>query len=38
MVKFKVYTSGFNYFDNKIKKSLVELINTEVIGLQCKTG
>lgn len=38
MVKFKVYTSGFNYFDNKIKNGLLVSINTEVIGLQCKTG
>ena len=38
MVKFKIYTRDFNYFDNKIKKSLLESINTEVIGLQCKTG
>lgn len=37
MVKFKVYTSDFNYFDNKIKKSFLKSINTEVIGLQCKT-
>ncbi|MBA7548847.1 hypothetical protein ES705_41315 [subsurface metagenome] len=38
MVKSKAYTSDFNYFDNKIKKNLLESINTEVIGLQYKTG
>ncbi len=38
MVKFKVYTSDFDYLDNKIKKSLLESINTEVICLQYKTG
>lgn len=38
MSKWKVYISDYDYPDLKIEKSILEPINVEVIGLQCKTG
>ena len=38
MSKFKVYISDFDYPDNEIEREVLEPIDAEVIGLQCKTG
>ena len=38
MSKLKVYISDFDYPDLEIEKSILEPIDAEVIGLQCKTG
>ena len=38
MSKFKVYISDYDYPDLKIERNILEPIDAEVIGLQCKTG
>ncbi len=38
MSKLKVYISDYDYPDLKIERSILEPIDAEVIGLQCRTG
>ena len=38
MSKFKVYVSDYDYPNLDIERSVLEPIDAEVIGLQCKTG
>ncbi len=38
MPRFKVYITDYDYPDNAIEKSVLEPIDAEVIGLQCRTG
>lgn len=38
MSKLKVYISDYDYPDLDVEKSILEPVNAEVIGLQCKTG
>lgn len=38
MARFKVYISDYDYPDVSIEKEVLEPIDADVIGLQCKTG